>query len=441
MTFDSGEEITWIYDAAGVKLYKVSTNADPTPVSVRKDYLGGIEYADNVVEAIYHSEGRAVPNGSDYTFEYTLKDHLGNSRVTFADLDKDGEVDASEILQTNHYYPFGMAMELPSQPMGNPNNAYQYNGKELNSDFGLDWLDYGARWYDASISRWSAVDPLAEKYASYSTYHFVGNNSINNIEIDGRYFTGDTDKVEDVKKHAEEILGQSDDEIVAEWFSTVRNKDFAKKLAGIVKKTMQTTLDEIDALEESDVEYHIDTKSKLDGDEGEAGKVIYNSDESRIDVMLGGNPSLETTKHELKHAHQFDAGEIAFLVAYDANGKAINISSNTMVADLGDEAYAYNEGLFFSNLYRGTLNKFKGSEMSYFTANYGSHPSYLYLSGRRNSLNLNSLMKDADARLATTDELKNMTVLEYMKMVNKDEELSKSIKFIYKDPETGKINE
>ena len=185
MTFDSGEEITWVYDAAGVKLYKVSTNADPTPVSVRKDYLGGIEYADNVVEAIYHSEGRAVPNGTDYTFEYTLKDHLGNSRVTFADLDKDGEVAQSEILQTNHYYPFGMAMEIASQPMGNPNNAYQYNGKELNADFGLDWLDYGARWYDASIARWSAVDPLAEKYMPFSPYNYVANNPLKFIDPDG----------------------------------------------------------------------------------------------------------------------------------------------------------------------------------------------------------------------------------------------------------------
>ena len=174
--FDSGEEVTWGYDAAGIKLYKISTNAIPT------------EYADNVVEAIYHSEGRAVSNGSDYTFEYTLKDHLGNSRVTFADLDKDGEVAQSKILQTNHYYPFGMAMELPSQLMGNPNNAYLYNGKELNSDFGLDWLDYGARWYDASIRRWSAVIPLSEKYYSISSYVYVNNNPLKYIDPDGQNY-------------------------------------------------------------------------------------------------------------------------------------------------------------------------------------------------------------------------------------------------------------
>jgi RHS repeat-associated protein len=65
-------------------------------------------------------------------------------------------------------------------------NAYQYNGKELNSDFGLDWLDYGARWYDASIARWSAVDPLAEKFVNQSPYDYVFNNPLSWTDPDGR---------------------------------------------------------------------------------------------------------------------------------------------------------------------------------------------------------------------------------------------------------------
>ena len=65
-------------------------------------------------------------------------------------------------------------------------NHYTYNGKELNSDFDLDWLDYGARWYDASIARWSAVDPLAEKYIPYTPYNYVLNNPIMLIDPDGR---------------------------------------------------------------------------------------------------------------------------------------------------------------------------------------------------------------------------------------------------------------
>ena len=127
VTFSTGETIEWVYDAAGVKLYKITTDNAPEPITTRKDYVGGIEYTGGILEAVYHSEGRLVPTStSDYQYEYTVKDHLGNARVSFADLDKDGEIVQSEILQTNHYYPFGMLHE-PNIISGTAENAYQYN--------------------------------------------------------------------------------------------------------------------------------------------------------------------------------------------------------------------------------------------------------------------------------------------------------------------------
>ena len=58
--------------------------------------LNGIEYNGTTIEAIYHAEGRASLQGTTYRYEYTLRDHLGNSRVTFADLNSDNVVDESE---------------------------------------------------------------------------------------------------------------------------------------------------------------------------------------------------------------------------------------------------------------------------------------------------------------------------------------------------------
>jgi RHS repeat-associated protein len=57
---------------------------------------------------------------------------------------------------------------------------YQYNGKELESFGGLGWNDYGARWYDPSIGRWSVVDKLADEpeQIDKSPYAYAWNNPI-----------------------------------------------------------------------------------------------------------------------------------------------------------------------------------------------------------------------------------------------------------------------
>ena len=127
------------------------------------------------VESVFHAEGRYYNTNVDasstiaWRKEYNFKDHLGNTRLVFTDRNANGVVDitgtasTSDVLQENHYYAFGLAFEgawLQNDATAR-DNAYQYNGKELNNDFGLGWTDYGARWYDAGIGRWNAVDKLA----------------------------------------------------------------------------------------------------------------------------------------------------------------------------------------------------------------------------------------------------------------------------------------
>ena len=195
--FDSCKFVEIQYDAVGMKLSKV-TKAGAIQIT-RQDYVGGIEYRNGELEAVYHEEGRVYFEGDSLRYEYTLRDHLGNTRVTFTDKDGDGEIEVttnpetSEILQENHYYPFGMQMDGAWVANEGRENRYTYNSKEFNGDFGLDWLDYGARWYDAGIGRFTGVDPISDRFPHVSTYNYAENEPIANIDLWGlqKFYSAD----------------------------------------------------------------------------------------------------------------------------------------------------------------------------------------------------------------------------------------------------------
>jgi hypothetical protein len=152
VTFTATKYIEFVYDAMGKKWRKIVTDGTTKTVY---DYFDGVEYKNSVLDAIYHSEGRVTKTTTGaYSYEYAIKDHLGNSRVYFTDINKDNTINDSDILQEQNYYAFGAAFDVVPSVYGattNPKNKYQYNGKELNNDFGLNLSDYGARWYDANV--------------------------------------------------------------------------------------------------------------------------------------------------------------------------------------------------------------------------------------------------------------------------------------------------
>jgi RHS repeat-associated protein len=113
---------------------------------------------------------------------YQYKDHLGNTRVSFA---RNIQTQALEIVDKNDYYPFGMNHFGTGTAMfgaGSYKN-YKYNGKEL-QESGM--YDYGARMYMSDIGRWGVIDPLAEKMTRHSPYNYAFNNPISFIDPDGR---------------------------------------------------------------------------------------------------------------------------------------------------------------------------------------------------------------------------------------------------------------
>jgi RHS repeat-associated protein len=64
-------------------------------------------------------------------------------------------------------------------------NRWGYNGKEKQTVYGLNYLDYGNRMYDDFLGRWFVIDPLAEKYYSISPYAYCANNPLRFIDPNG----------------------------------------------------------------------------------------------------------------------------------------------------------------------------------------------------------------------------------------------------------------
>ena len=137
------------------------------------------------------------------TMYYYLKGHLGNVRVT-----KVGVGEGGSVLQRMNYYPFGGMM---ASSTGGAVQPYRYTGKELVRFQGLDWLDYGARWYDPAILHWNGVDELAEKNNSVSAYTFCHNNPVNRVDPDGKddYFSTSGQYIKTVGTGADIYIGKT----------------------------------------------------------------------------------------------------------------------------------------------------------------------------------------------------------------------------------------
>lgn len=170
----TGVILSYRYTAAGEKLQLRKNNV------VQADYISGIQYkGGGVIDFIQTDEGRYDYAGG--TFQYNLTDHLGNVRVSIGR----ATATSAEVLQEDEYYAFGLNVNRKDASSG---NRYLYNGKELQPDMALGVYDYGARFYDPVIGRWTTVDPSSEDggQESLTPYQYGLNNPIRYDDPDGR---------------------------------------------------------------------------------------------------------------------------------------------------------------------------------------------------------------------------------------------------------------
>ncbi len=112
-----------------------------------------------------------------------LSNEIGTPVEVFFDDFKVEQI-KSPVIQTNDYYPFGLAFNSYLRE-NSLDQKYLYNGKELQDELNLGWLDYGARAFMPDIGRWTTLDPLLEKFNSFSPYSYCLNNPIVLVDPDG----------------------------------------------------------------------------------------------------------------------------------------------------------------------------------------------------------------------------------------------------------------
>ena len=169
ISFADGSSIVYEYAADGSKVRTTHTINDNVTSTV---YCGNAIYENGSLKILLNESG--YYSFQDNKFHFYIKDHQGNVRVV---ADETGKVD-----EVNDYYPFGGLMSNACNNV----QPYKYNSKELDRKGGLNWYDYGARHYDATIGRWHAVDLLSEKYYDWSPYNYCLDNPIKLIDSDGK---------------------------------------------------------------------------------------------------------------------------------------------------------------------------------------------------------------------------------------------------------------
>jgi RHS repeat-associated protein len=132
----SGEYIKYFYDATSRKLcQQVYTSA--SVLTKQTDYAGELFYENDTLKFINHEEGRVVMTGTTPEYQYHLKDHLGNVRVTFtAKVEVESPVatmeTANESSERNEFLYYDEAVKVNFELFDHTNAGTTYYSTRLN---------------------------------------------------------------------------------------------------------------------------------------------------------------------------------------------------------------------------------------------------------------------------------------------------------------------
>ena len=225
-------------------------------------------------------------------------------------------------------------------------NRYTFSGKERQDIESDDCIttplyDFGARFYDPDGVHFLQQDPMAEKYYPISQYNYCLGNPIRLIDPNGMETTDALEEwIEELEKEIDDMRRRNNADIAR--YEAGRTDKNSKRTDRKIKKAearnarLDQVTKEIAALRDSDQLYGITISNGNDGN----GAFVYNEEAGTMDVLIPADSPLGLFAHELKHAYQFEKGELG------ANplGKGSNF-----LYDLTDEETAYERGEMFGH--------------------------------------------------------------------------------------------
>ena len=315
--------------------------------TVKNGYVNHEMYMIQIPEGFISADHLGSDEERYYLYNYYVHDHLGNVRLSKS-------VESNVIaLQSLLYSPTGILL-------GNSKNVerqpFMFGGKEFIGMHGLNEYDFNARMYDPWLMRTQTMDPMAEKYAWISPYAFCNNNTARYTDPTGMIFTDRAwGKVKyflsDISKRIARNAAGIEKATALINGGGLSDKEIRKLQRKINRLTdnnteLEAARGEIAILKASDQTYDIHTDNFTSTNESAIGGAGFNFKNNNFEIKLPSTGGLSMLAHELKHAYQFEIGELS-------TGE---FKDGQPYYDQSDEVAAYARGALFGGIPRSVFS-------------------------------------------------------------------------------------